>query len=95
MTHTKGKWVDNFLPNQDGYRHNIAVKGGPIIALIPDCDRQRAEQVDANARLIAKAPEMMEALREVADLANGQGRLNLMEVAGHARALLSDIEGEA
>ena len=37
--------------------------------------------------------EMAEALREVVQLAAGQGRLNLMQVAGTARAVLAKLDG--
>ena len=50
---------------------------------------------EANARLIAAAPAMLEALRAVAALANGQGRANLMEVAGQAQQIIAQAEGGA
>lgn len=99
MSYTKGKWVDNFFPNHDGYRHSIAVKGGPIIAYLPDCNRDRAEQVDANARLISLAPEMAEWIRIVllahethnCGVTNGEARLCEF-YAMQARALLAKID---
>lgn len=47
------------------------------------------ETCSANARLIAAAPELLEACEAIADLANGQGRLNLIMVAGQARAAIA------
>jgi hypothetical protein len=38
---------------------------------------------------------MLEALRAVAALANGQGRANLMEVAGQAQQIIAQAEGGA
>jgi len=47
----------------------------------------------ANARLVAAAPEMYEAIQAIVTLADGQGQRNLMECAGRARQLLAKIEG--
>ena len=47
------------------------------------------ETAEANARLIAAAPEMLEACEKIAALADGQGRMNMLEVAGMARAAIA------
>ena len=46
------------------------------------------EEQAANARLIAAAPDMLAVCHAVAALNEGQGRLNLCEVAGMARNVL-------
>ncbi len=45
-----------------------------------------------NTRLIAAAPEMLDACKAISLLADGQGRLNMLEVAGMARAAIAKAE---
>ena len=59
------------------------------------CPNGHNETFAANARLIAAAPAMLEALRAVAALANGQGRANLMEISGQAQQIIAQAEGGA
>ena len=44
---------------------------------------------EANARLIAAAPELLAALQNIVVLQAGQGRLNLIECAAIARAAIA------
>lgn len=46
-------------------------------------------------RLQAINTELLEALQAVADLANGQGQLNLSMVAGQARSAIAKAQEEA
>jgi hypothetical protein len=48
---------------------------------------------EANARLIASAPDLPDACRAIAALADGQGQRNMMEVAGQARAAIAKAGG--
>lgn len=56
MEHTKGPWEYD--------EHEVAIKGtqGEIIA---ELDNATALETVANARLIATAPELLEALKEI------------------------------
>lgn len=47
----------------------------------------------ANARLIAAAPDMLEALIAIVALSNDQGRRNLPECAGLARQAIAKARG--
>ena len=49
----------------------------------------------ANARLIAAAPELLAACKAIAALMDGQGRANMPEVAGQARAAIAKATVEA
>lgn len=64
MKHSPGPWV--IVPENaaDGSRAiaQINPKEGPIIAYLPLCIMTKAD-IDANARLIAAAPELLEALK--------------------------------
>ena len=54
--------------------------------------KNRGNPIDtaqANARLIAAAPDLLEACRAIATLNEGQGRLNMCEIAGMARAAIA------
>ena len=89
--HTPGQWFINreSFDCHDG-KLSIEVYGYYFIAQVDEGVYQ-----EANARLIAAAPAMLEALRAVAALANGQGRANLMEVAGQAQQIIAQAEGGA
>ena len=90
--HTPGPWT---VASQDTETNEIPIKcGKSILARVAPRPHWDATQ-EANARLIAAAPAMLEALRAVAALANGQGRANLMEVAGQAQQIIAQAEGGA
>lgn len=62
MKHTPGPWIEGRLGNFRIYGPpNIGRESGPIAESLPvnDTEKQRA-----NARLIAAAPELLEALEE-------------------------------
>ena len=87
--HTPGPWIAHGITinhEQPGVEYPIATTTNSPIP---------TEEAYANARLIAAAPAMLEALRAVAALANGQGRANLMEVAGQAQQIIAQAEGGA
>ena len=46
------------------------------------------DHTEANARLIAAAPDLLAACEAIATLADGQGRLNMLQVAGQARSAI-------
>ena len=46
-----------------------------------------------DARLIASASDLLDACKAIANLANGQGRMNMMEVAGQAKAAIAKAMG--
>ena len=46
----------------------------------------------ANAQLIAAAPDLLEACKAIAALADGQGRKNMLEVAAMARIVIAKVQ---
>lgn len=58
--HTPAPWSINDFPQKDS-RISIGAIGTPLIAYVPDRDVSVNEQ-KANARLIASAPELLDAL---------------------------------
>lgn len=87
--HTPGKWTTKI--RQPGTMLTVENETGEYVCSLLGGDEHKQE----NARLIAAAPAMLEALRAVAALANGQGRANLMEVAGQAHQIIAQAEGGA
>ena len=87
--HTPGKWTTKI--RQPGTMLTVENETGEYVCSLLGGDEHKQE----NARLIAAAPAMLEALRAVAALANGQGRANLMEVAGQAQQIIAKAEGGA
>lgn len=100
--HTAGPWaVANAFMTSSG----IAIYGSdakwndlaPLCVVKPHPDAARRQSVgEANARLIAEAPAMLEALREAVarvTLANSEGSPILSAWLPDAAAILSRIDG--
>lgn len=100
--HTPGPWrtmdrPENAIwiqgqPDENGYRE---------ICTLPNYQLLKREQTEANARLIAAAPELLEALR-ACDLfltAHGQGWINASNEGRNAwkmaRAAIAKAQGKA
>lgn len=92
--HTPGPWtVDHYLPGQsgDGQLHICGDERRiPLAVLDPD-----DIEAEANARLIAAAPEMLEALRQItAYVVERDSCLDAKAVARVAVAALAKAEGQ-
>lgn len=75
--HTPGQWhIENYPPGQTF----IYAEDGSIVCEV-NHDHRQPEEVEANARLLAAAPAMLDYIRKKAE----EGGL-------HARALLSEID---
>ena len=68
--HTPGPWDVAATPDTPSVRpmritrfHAVAPASGPVLAVLP---AGRRDVQDANARLIAAAPELLEALKDIA-----------------------------
>jgi len=91
MNHTPGPWTidrEHFSIN-----HPPQTDNPNECCLIASYGRKRDWAHEANARLIAAAPELLEACRAIALLNEGQGRVNMCEVAGQARAAIAKATG--
>ena len=53
-----------------------------------------SKKISARAELIAAAPEMLAVCEAIARLSENHGRLNMLEVAGMARAAIKAAEGK-
>ena len=79
VKHTKGPWATD-EDDHDAPHQNIKVKAGKHHTVCtvwiddaPVRDFNSAQQ--ANARLIAAAPELLEALQEMVEIAESQGHI--------------------
>jgi hypothetical protein len=96
--HTPGPW--EIEEREHSRRQVIRTKQGVITELINYGHAGGInavcfiEELRANARLIAAAPDLLEACRAIAALMDGQGRRNLPLVSGMARAAIAKAEGK-
>ena len=97
--HTNGPWVVGEKKNVSGIL-NIEILGEHGYSLVANCYGTTtgladwyagARHVDANARLIAAAPDMLEALRGVVDAYENGG---MIEPIFAARAAIAKATGE-
>jgi hypothetical protein len=71
--HTPGPWIHVHNEPVYGHRGNAYVwtSKGPGHGIIADANTSlfRADEIEANARLVAASPELLDSLREVVDWA--------------------------
>lgn len=63
MKHTPGPWVCQTQANGSSIRHPVVLSDDGAVAMVQWCES--AQKTNANASLIAAAPEMLESLQEV------------------------------
>ncbi len=93
MSHTKGPWTlgTGSIP---GSPKNHAVCSGPCIVANVVSIISETRSSEANARLIAAAPELLEALETIAGFAPGNGDVCEI-IAKRARAAIAKATGGA
>lgn len=104
--HTPGPWT--YSTHEKGWSYTINISQADDAAYTPDwsdvawatCQRERQSVQEANARLIAAAPEMHEALDSFptdADYANAESYSNAVKAWWLSRALpaLRKVDGAA
>jgi len=69
-THTPGPWIVRDHPTQDIYIGPTNDGGAPSVAIVPRRISRTPGEHNANARLIAAAPELLEALTRLLPYAN-------------------------
>ena len=92
MKYAPGKWkvtkYDNGFSIYAGHFRCVAER------FEVDPSDERLETHIANATLMATAPVLLAVCEAIAALANGQGRANLLDCAGQARAAIALAKGE-
>lgn len=94
--HTPGPWkIANLYPLPDfGETYQITAHGVPTVARVnTDYAGMGLGEGEANARLIAAAPDMLAALKNIVELQADHGRLNLPECAAIARTAIQKAVG--
>lgn len=90
--HTPGPWI---AEDQSGKVPFWAIYGADHSAIVYGTLRG-PEELAANARLIAEAPAMLEALRKVCKALNGRIHSNdALSAVAECAAILARIDGEA
>jgi hypothetical protein len=103
--HTPGPWEPPIFPKgSDGEALHVSVSAGdgahPVIAFVNELHGMTDAEQKANALLIAAAPEMLEALVEIAEAMEANcrpGHVNYMSkkrAAEIARAAIAKAEGK-
>lgn len=89
MTHTPGPWA-TYDADQMG-TYTVIGQDGEFVAWTRDMHKPDAE-CEANARLIAKAPEMLAQLEQVVSVFGSLARMNVGRPTIDAvRALLAEV----
>ena len=100
MTHTPGPWtVDRAWHIDKGFLRIIRDPRLERVAMIPDVERELEEAI-GDAHLIAAAPDLLDALRSIAEHSQEFGGLEdaetmLVRIAEKARAAIAKTEGQA
>ena len=94
--HTPGGWIvypfKAFVLPAD----RLDPDDAPICAMLWPTDKRSEEETQANARLVAAAPELLEALRNLVGLAEMRGSLHEYRAAlDEARAAIAKATGGA
>lgn len=92
--HTPGPWAHI---NPDGFtvRHpQVYSDTGPVCNVTWLGDG-RIDELRANARIIAAAPDLLEALQEIVAAADGEGWAQLDATLANARAAITKATGGA
>lgn len=93
-THTPGPWVDAKATDKTG--GSIVMRGDEWIAVAQDFNQwDRDAERQANARLIAAAPDLLAALQKLADYAEAEARGGDEAVPQHLRCINSGMVAQA
>jgi hypothetical protein len=99
MTHTPAPWMITIINAQRQFE--IHAEDGVLVALAAPVDRHGVFKTQANALLIATAPELLNALRQLTYEIAGRFRCDddmgdeLRHVVKQARAAIAKVEGTA
>jgi hypothetical protein len=93
-THTPGPWCVRDLPTAQRYIGPSQDGGAPSVALVLSLANVPEARLDADARLIAAAPDLLAALESIAAVAVGEGDVCEL-IACRARAAIAKATGSA
>jgi len=73
-THTPGKWIVRDIPSRDYYIGPADDGGAPSISIVTRRHNRTEAQTEANARLIASAPDLLELVEAFASFLRDDSR---------------------
>tara|TARA_R110002124_G_C8974544_1_gene515801 strand:- start:40651 stop:40926 length:276 start_codon:yes stop_codon:yes gene_type:complete len=90
MSITKGKWE----PVENDHFIDIKVDGNPIAQVVANqYANVDKEQMRANARMMAPAPEILEAMQELVDRVE-RGEVRSVKAYSKFKSLLAKVNGD-
>ena len=100
--HTPGPWAVREHWSDDGAFEVYPTRGGApsygqwsALAEVPEYGKEDSPEAEANAHLIAAAPDLLEALQEIVNAADGDGWNQLDAGLKKARAAIAKATGGA
>ena len=93
MKHTPGPWVCQTQANGSSIRHPVILSDDGAVSTAQWCDN--TQKTNANARLIAAAPELLKALRYIAGMALADEPRDLPTIAETARSAIAKATGQS
>jgi len=91
--HTPGPWKLAKINDENGHLTHFVTNDDDSIITYALPRTFADEELMANARLLAAAPELLEVCKGIAKLAEGQGHWNMLEIAGFAKTAIAKAEG--
>jgi len=96
MTHTPGPWAWSYSSHAKHRLHLVSAATGAVI-IEPHLEDSEQELISlqcsqANARLIAAAPELLAALKRIRGIADGSGAVSYILIA--ADTAIAEAEGQ-
>ena len=82
MSHTPGPWTVEMTQTEDGEPFGYVLADEGIVTMVT----LRPEQVEANAHLIAAAPELFYALKSFVEITEGSGAIKMAAIRAIAKA---------
>lgn len=93
--HTPGPWTTDDIDQSDFYRYVIGENKIVCRVRLKGFMGNKLEHAEANARLIAAAPDLLDSLSEIFDYAGGaDSALHDEYVMDRARAAIAKAEGK-
>lgn len=92
--HTKGPWDTDDMHKDDDYRYVIAEEHVVCRVMLRGIMGNKFQHAEANAILIAAAPDLLAMLVEAHDIIDAIGQPETAEVAARMRATIAKARGD-
>jgi len=92
---TPGPWTTDDIDQSDFYRYVVGENKIVCRVKLKNFMGNKREHAEADARLIAAAPDLLAMLVEAHDIIDAIGQPETAEVAGRLRAVIAKAKGES